>query len=613
MRARPSVLVLVASLSTVLAADRAGAAGTLDASFGTAGLAQAPYGEAADVARQSDGKLITLASSAPFGAFSFRVSRFEADGAPDATFGSGGSFEFPLGSAVGVHPADLLVDANDRIAVVGAYYSGEDQDQIMVVRLTPEGALDGGFGSGGLVVLHPGTDPARGSALAEQADGKLVVGGYAATPLNSNRDFLIARLDDAGELDASFGVAGMVRSDLSGFDDGLSALIVMPDDDILAIGSTVVGPGATGLALVRYEASGGALAADFGTGGVTTTPVPGHLDAWGLAGTLDPEGGTIVAGAAPPDLPVNAWENDLVVARYDAAGSLDASFGSKGLAVERIDVGFTPSRVMRRADGRIVLAGNAIVSADDIPGCIPVGVPTCIDVQRDFALVQLDADGDLDDDFGSDGAIRTDLGGDEDAIAGAIMTADEKVVAVGTSPTNLILARYCPSSCPGGIQCRDPDRARVALGPEGTVKWAWRHGGATPLGDFGDPTASTGFLLEAFAELESNGDATPIASLAIAGGGTCGARPCWRATETGFVFADGTQSQDGVARIQIKVTPRTTKLGLTASGPSGPEVLTPLTPPVLVRLRRADAGECWQANFPRASRNDPTRYAARAR
>ena len=132
MRA-PPVLVLLFCSSLTLAAAQARAAGGLDPSFGTSGLVQAPYGDASDVARQSSGSLVMLASDA---SFSFRASRFDEDGAPDGTFATAGTFAFPLGSAVGAFPAALHVDASDRIVVVGTYFSGEDQDQIMVVRLT---------------------------------------------------------------------------------------------------------------------------------------------------------------------------------------------------------------------------------------------------------------------------------------------------------------------------------------------------------------------------------------------------------------------------------------------------------------------------------------------
>jgi len=105
-------------------------------------------------------------------------------------------------------------------------------------------------------------------------------------------------------------------------------------------------------ALARYNADG-TLDATFGTGGNATTDFFGDVDA--VHGVVIQGDGQIVAAGVV----ANGSLVDFALARYDADGTLDATFGTGGNATTDFfgDYDFAEA-VATQADGRIVAAAG---------------------------------------------------------------------------------------------------------------------------------------------------------------------------------------------------------------------------------------------------------------
>src|SRR5205809_4423277 len=87
------------------------------------------------------------------------------------------------------------------------------------------GALDATFGTGGKVTTAVGTSDEAAYALATQADGKLVAAGE--TDVGSNDyDFALVRYNANGALDPTFGTGGKVTTAIGTRDDAASAVAV---------------------------------------------------------------------------------------------------------------------------------------------------------------------------------------------------------------------------------------------------------------------------------------------------------------------------------------------------------------------------------------------------
>ena len=207
------------------------------------------------------------------------------------------------------------------------------------------GALDTGFGQGGTVTTAIRPDGSDAYALALQPDGKILVGGSTTT--GSESEFAVARYSAAGALDPSFGTGGTVTTAIGSFYDHVRALLVQPDGKILAAGGSYDGSEYE-VALVRYNPDG-SLDSSFGSGGKVTTATsgPGGGEAYALA--LQPDG-KIVVGAATGN------NTNFVIARYNADGSPDMSFGSGGLVMTNI--GYLRALELQ-PDGKIVAAGSS--------------------------------------------------------------------------------------------------------------------------------------------------------------------------------------------------------------------------------------------------------------
>jgi uncharacterized delta-60 repeat protein len=105
------------------------------------------------------------------------LTRTSPEGAPDPSFGGDGAALVRVrDSSVA---ADVVLEPGGRAVAAGDSSSGADHS-FMLARLDGAGGLDRSFGFGGVVLTgFPGATVARATALALQADGKLVAAGIA--------------------------------------------------------------------------------------------------------------------------------------------------------------------------------------------------------------------------------------------------------------------------------------------------------------------------------------------------------------------------------------------------------------------------------------------------
>lgn len=160
---------------------RYGADGALDATFNGGkvmlGLG-ATDGMVEDLVVQPDSKIVVV-GTAQTGA-SFAVRRFNANGTVDGSFGVAGIASAPSPAFVG-GALSVVLHANQKIVVAGfKNQSAADDDQpnldTALVRYLPNGTIDAGFGAGGVATsdLSGSSGVDAGFAVALQVDGKIV-------------------------------------------------------------------------------------------------------------------------------------------------------------------------------------------------------------------------------------------------------------------------------------------------------------------------------------------------------------------------------------------------------------------------------------------------------
>ena len=133
-------------------------------------------------------------------------------------------------------------------------------------------------------------------------------------------DFSMARYNSDGSLDPTFGTDGTVVSPLSTQTDEVAAVIAQQDGKILLVGYVNLDLTNTAFAVARYNADG-SLDPTFGTAGSVSTDLTSGFDwAWGAA--LQPDGRLLVAGGAN-ELGPGA---DFAIVRYNVCAPVEERF-----------------------------------------------------------------------------------------------------------------------------------------------------------------------------------------------------------------------------------------------------------------------------------------------
>jgi uncharacterized delta-60 repeat protein len=171
--------------------------GALDTSFGVNGQLLA---QNSAFASPSNGDILvagTLISNPAVPTSGLSVFAYQGVGIGDPTFGQNGGAETPFAGFPTVTASGLGLESTGDIVELGTV-STRTTGAFGLVRYTPVGRLDTGFGSGGTVTTRFGTLNATvtACAIAIQSDDKIVVAGTVLTPSlhgQFNTELLVAR------------------------------------------------------------------------------------------------------------------------------------------------------------------------------------------------------------------------------------------------------------------------------------------------------------------------------------------------------------------------------------------------------------------------------------
>ena len=142
------------------------------------------------------------------------------------------------------------------------------------------------------------------------------------------------------------------------------------------------------------------------------------------------------------------------------------------------------------------------------------------------------------------------------------------------------------------------------------VRWKWLSGAATVTGEFGDPSNGDAYALCIY-----DGASSLVRALSIPAGGTCGTRPCWRQTSTGFRYRNRDLTPDGVSSLRLRAggdgRARIVLQGM--GGRLAVPDLGQLGSSVVVQLRKSSGGACWGALYsPPFTRSDAAEFRDKA-
>ncbi|HEV2814203.1 MAG TPA: hypothetical protein VGW10_13195, partial [Solirubrobacteraceae bacterium] len=344
--------------SNAASLTRFAADGSFDTSFGDEGQALASFGSGQwettavnDAALAPDGKIVTLTDYWYGVDRELGIARFTADGQLDASFGGDGRVASrPPGFGLVSHR--VLVQSDGRPVVLSQTIM--EAQQLNLTRYTTSGDPDTTFGGGdGAVSDRPTRYRCFPRDAALQPDDKIVVVGHCGNQYTPDTDWFVVRYAADGSRDGSFGVGGLVTSQLGNLD----AVAVAPDGDVVVAGVAASETGTVGVALERLTPAG-TVDAGFGTNGRVV--IEGSAEGQAKDMLVDPDGKPVVAGRI---------DDAAFLARVNADGTPDTSLSPTGLVQHGLgELEADPKTVARLADGKLVAAGRVYVGPGSGPG-----------------------------------------------------------------------------------------------------------------------------------------------------------------------------------------------------------------------------------------------------
>lgn len=368
--------------------------GSLDETFNpngnTAGLVTTSFGSSLTSANafsgtlQNDGKMLLVGSAGNNSVSYFGLARYHHNGTLDTSFQSEGT---PLGTVItnfgqhGDNAYAVAIQKNEKIIAAGGSDAGGVLGCIALACYNPDGSLDATFNPSGslpgtvLTILETETlslSEALGVAL--QKDGKIVVAGYAG--YQKNRQYVIARYLEDGQLDSSFNTEGtnsstpgVVMGSFGGAFDLANSVVLQDDGKIVIVGQSNA-LRFPSFAVARYNGDGTpdiSFNPEGKTPGAVVTQIL-NTQSTAQAVLLQKDGRIVVAGSIGGGM--SFLQSNFTLARYTANGSLDTlEFNPLGI---QPGITITPFRSLDSAcqditfqnDGKIVAAGSAEGSTD---------------------------------------------------------------------------------------------------------------------------------------------------------------------------------------------------------------------------------------------------------
>ncbi len=405
--------------------------GDLDPTFGENGIVQtviAPNQSweadlVKDVLELSNGKILASGSARFDSRKKVAYVMYNSDGSIDETFGENGILLLAPSPELDNYSLDAVELADGSILSCCYIFNPYTYMTYPFLAKIKDGALDTSFGNNGLVVTNIQFGLGEKMVLQED-DGKVIIAGY----LEDN--IMAARFNADGSLDTSFGENGISKIVIQGSENfSFAKDITLQSDGKILLGAFYSEAGIWKWVIVRLNADG-TLDSSFADNGLRKMSVgEGHDFVLGIRVQED---GKIIVGGHSWDANLPTLRYSLAVARLNEDGSNDTSYGNNGVfRKEFIE------------EGCSYLTGLDIASNGKVYAAMSAEAKEFN--KYDIGIVSLNEDGTLNDAFGGQGYIITDLN-EEDHSQCIAIQRDGKILSgafsYGSNGTPFTIVRY---------------------------------------------------------------------------------------------------------------------------------------------------------------------------
>lgn len=328
------------------------------------------------------------------------------------------------------HLRSILILPDGKIVSLGTFYTNSQNDysDLGLMRHQPNGELDTSFGANGIVSVGLSSFGSNADFLKDavlQSDGKIVCVGSIETSIS--KQVLVARFNQDGDLDSTFGIQGMTTIEISPQNDEANG-IALDSNGMIVLG--IETSDSTGGVVAKLNQNGD-LDATFGNSGLCLVSHVIRDIAIDNSGRIIAIGEKRLQGLF-----------GFAATRIENTGLIDQSFASNGVSFFEYSASVLPSyqsavasSVNIQSDGKIILGGG--VSYGQTSSVLP-----------QFALCRLSENGVPDLTFGvAGGVVLTDMM-DFGHIYNVTSTSNGIIYAVGTAEGNLsdiAIAAFAPN------------------------------------------------------------------------------------------------------------------------------------------------------------------------
>jgi len=267
----------------------------------------------------------------------------------DANFGGNGIF-------LSTNPGagyDIAIQPDGKIVAVGNFYVQGQGAEAAVIRLNANGTPDNTFGSGGYAITNISDTTDQFRSVVLMPDGKIVAAGVTG-PFNSY-DIFIVRYNSNGIPDNTFGGGdGIVVTDILGGQNLLSALAVQPDGKILTGANNYFYDDAT---IMRFNADGTPDNTFSDDSKLTIIYADSAISFGDIIVQAD---GKLIVGAS-----AGLFDGKSYLIRLNDDGSLDTTFDGDGIVDPSYCQSCSGSLVRQLTNGQYLLGGSYYVSGND--------------------------------------------------------------------------------------------------------------------------------------------------------------------------------------------------------------------------------------------------------
>jgi uncharacterized delta-60 repeat protein len=299
-----------------------------------------------------NGKIILAGSSKISGNIGFACVRLNSDGSIDSTFGNAGVVITPIGlsddRALTIH-----VHNDGRFLLAGYSKLGSYLRAVMI-RYLYDGSIDMSFGNNGMVMETLISSNILFRGIVSDSIGNYIVGGYH-TPITYTYAML-KKYSSLGAVDSSFGASGTFTTSVGNILNETCTKIIQQPDAKLLVGVTSDYAATKKFGVLRYHPSSTISDASFGNGSSGTSFVnTGTMRYTASSLALQQDGKILVSGNYN-----NVSTYSFALLRYNANGTVDSTFGTNGIVTTSIlptNDNSKASDVVTQSTGAIVVGG----------------------------------------------------------------------------------------------------------------------------------------------------------------------------------------------------------------------------------------------------------------